>query len=94
MKTTTYVPPERVEIAETKAKPERKSKANGEDTFHEIGVGLSWFLGEDGSAGNHAKFSIDLNYLPNGTPAATGLDYLASPGENQIVLRTQFQLWL
>ncbi len=69
-------------------------KTNGEDTFHEIGVGLAWFLGEGGAAGNHAKFSIDLNYLPNGTPAATGLDYLASPGDSQIVLRTQFQLWL
>ena len=62
--------------------------------FHEITAGVNWFLGEDGVAGNHAKLSLDATYLPKGTPAATGLDYLASPnGNEEIVLRAQFQLW-
>src|SRR5207247_1026853 len=53
---------------------------NGEDTFHELGVGVNWFFLNGGASGNHAKFSFDLNYLPNGTPAASGLDYLGSAG--------------
>jgi len=69
-------------------------KVNDEDTFHEIGVGVNWFMGDGGSAGNHAKVTADINYLPNGSPAAApGLDYLASPGNDQWVLRLQFQLW-
>jgi len=51
-------------------------------------------MGDGGSAGNHAKVTADINYLPNGSPAAApGLDYLASPGNDQWVLRLQFQLW-
>jgi hypothetical protein len=45
--------------------------------------------------GNHAKVSVDVNYLPFGNPGFTGLDYVASPqGHNAIVLRTQFQFWI
>lgn len=65
---------------------------NDTSTFQEYAVGLNWF-GPGGAWGNHAKFSIDLNYLPDGAPAALGLDYPASPGHDQIVLRSQFQLW-
>jgi hypothetical protein len=70
-------------------------KTAGQGTFNEIAAGVNYFLGEDGSWGNHAKLSVDLNYLPNGTPAAAGLDYLAtSEDKAEVVLRTQFQLWL
>jgi hypothetical protein len=65
----------------------------GTSTFQEYSVGLNWF-GPNGTWGNHAKFTVDLNYLPDGSPSEPGLDYLASPGNAQIVLRTQFQLWL
>ena len=70
-----------------------KFKTNNQGTFQEIAVGVNWF-GPNGSWGNHAKLSADLNYLPDGTPAEGGLDYLAAGrGNNEIVLRTQFQLW-
>jgi hypothetical protein len=64
----------------------------GTSTFQEYGVGVNWF-GPNGEWGNHAKVTLDLNYLPNGTPAEPGLDYLASPGDAQLALRAQFQLW-
>jgi len=66
----------------------------GENTFQEIAIGVNYYMGKDGSLGNHAKLTLDLNYLPEGSPAVPGLDYLASPGHNQFVLRAQFQLWL
>jgi hypothetical protein len=67
-----------------------------EDTFHEISVGVVYYLGKDGSAGHRAKVTVDLNYLPNGSPSAQkGLGYLGdSNGDNEIVLRGQFQLFL
>jgi hypothetical protein len=67
-------------------------EVNGTSTFQEYAVGMNWY-GPDGAWGNHAKFSFDLNYLPDGSPSLPGLDYLASQGNNQFVLRTQFQLW-
>lgn len=70
-------------------------KTGGENTFHEIAGGVNWFFGEGGVFGNRAKLTIDVNYLPNGSPAAAGLDYLASPSKkDEVVLRTQLQLSL
>ncbi len=65
------------------------------DTFHEIAGGVNWFFGPDGAFGNRAKVTLDLNYLPYGSPASPGLDYLASPnGKDEWVLRAQLQLSL
>jgi hypothetical protein len=76
-------------------KVDENFKVAGVDTFHEIAGGLNWFFGKDGALGNHAKLSFDLNYLPNGAPAQSGLDYLASPSKHdEWVLRTQLQLSL
>jgi hypothetical protein len=62
-------------------------------TFQEISAGLNWY-GPNGSWGNHLKLTVDLNYLPDGTPAFGGLEYLASTGRHdEIVLRSQLQLW-
>jgi hypothetical protein len=70
-------------------------KTGGEDTFHEISGGLNWFFGQDGGLGNRAKLTIDVNYLPNGSPAAPGLEYLASPSKrDEVVVRTQLQFSL
>jgi hypothetical protein len=70
-------------------------KTGGEDTFHEIAGGFNYFFGEGGVLGNRAKFTLDVNYLPGGTPAAAGLDYLASPNKkDEIVVRTQLQFSL
>ena len=77
---------------------QRGGSATGdlEDTFHEITVGVNYYLGTNGSAGHRAKFTVDLTYLPNGAPkAVSGLGILDSNGgEDEWLLRTQFQLLL
>jgi hypothetical protein len=70
-------------------------KVGNEDKFHEITAGINWFLGPDGSYGNRAKISLDVTYLPNGSPAALGNDFRANPnGKDEWVARAQLQLWL
>jgi Phosphate-selective porin O and P len=72
--------------------------ANGEseDLFHEITVGFNYFLGTNGSGFHKAKVTVDLTYLPNGAPAPfTALGILGdNSGEDEWVLRGQFQLWI
>jgi hypothetical protein len=64
----------------------------GEDTFHEFTVGVNYYLGQNGSAGHRAKLTVDVVYLPNGSPSdQTGLGILAGT-EDQFVLRGQFQI--
>jgi hypothetical protein len=69
-----------------------------QDTFHEITIGINYYLANNGSpgAGHHAKVTVDLNWLPNGAPKAmTGQGYLGdSNGDNELVLRGQFELTL
>lgn len=67
-----------------------------EDTFHEITVGVCYYLGKDGAAWNRAKITVDLTYLPNGAPRAfTGSGVLDSnSGNAEWILRAQFQLLL
>ena len=73
---------------------DRDPSAGGNDTFHEVTVGVNYYLGPDGSFGHRAKFTLDLTYLPDGAPAdATGLGVLASE-HDEWVLRGQFQLLL
>jgi hypothetical protein len=70
--------------------------AGNEADFHEIGVGVAYYLGDNGQAGNKAKITVDLNWLPNGAPAAyltTGYEG-DSRGDNEVALRGQFQLAL
>ena len=44
---------------------------------------------------HNAKMTVDVSYLPNGTPFAnTGADILQSNDQSEFVLRTQFQLLL
>ena len=66
----------------------------GGNNFHEIAVGVNYFFGPNGSWGNNVRLTVDLNYLPSGSPGnITGLGYLSSSG-NEVVLRTQLQLAL
>jgi hypothetical protein len=67
-----------------------------EDTFYEVTVGANYYLGKNGDAGNRAKITVDLSWLPNGTPGSmTSLGYLGDSNfDNEIVLRGQFQLAL
>jgi hypothetical protein len=60
-----------------------------EDTFQEITGGVNYFF-----AGHNAKFTLDLTFLPNGSPGgAGGLDFISS-NDDEWVLRGQFQLLL
>jgi len=65
-----------------------------EDTFHELTAGFSYYLGQNGSALHRAKFTVDLNYLPSGSPGTIkSLGYLGdNGGDDEWVLRGQFQL--
>jgi hypothetical protein len=68
--------------------------AGGEDVFHELTGGATYYMGKNGSFGHRAKITLDLNWLPNGAPGAfTGQGYIGdSGGEDEITLRGQFQL--
>jgi hypothetical protein len=69
--------------------------AGGVSQFHELAAGFNFFLGPDGSFGDRAKVTVDLTYLPNGSPAFPGGDFLASPNKkDELVARVQLQLWL
>jgi hypothetical protein len=72
--------------------------ANGhtQDNFHEITVGVNYYMGNNGDAMHRAKFTVDLSYLPNGAPRdETGIDVLGNNGfEAEWMLRAQFQLVL
>src|SRR5207302_7670953 len=71
---------------------DRMFKVGGEDLFHEIAAGVNFFMGDNGSFGNRAKFTIDITYLPNGSPAALGNDFRASPNKkDELVGRAQLQ---
>ena len=74
---------------------DRDFKVGNQDKFHEIAAGVNFFLGDRGSYGNRAKITVDVTYLPNGSPAALGNDFRASPNKkDEIVGRAQLQLWL
>jgi len=57
-------------------------------TVHVITAGANYYL-----AGFGAKVSLDLSYLPNGSPVADdGFGILTSNGHNELVGRAQFQV--
>jgi hypothetical protein len=64
--------------------------AGTENEVHQITAGVNYFW-----HGEAAKFTLDLTYLPNGAPASdTGSGILVSSGDNEVLLRVQFQLLL
>ena len=67
---------------------------NDEENFHEITAGANYYFGPDGAWDYNVKFTLDLNYLPSGSPGnLTGVDYL-NADDSELVLRAQFQLVL
>jgi hypothetical protein len=61
-----------------------------EGKVHEITAGVNWYV-----VSHAAKFTVDFTWLPNGTPIAdSGADILANNGDNEFLLRAQFQLLL
>lgn len=65
-----------------------------EDTFHEITLGVNYYLGTNGSAGHRAKITVDATWLPSGTPGSnSGIGILGQEtDEDQVIIRGQFQL--
>jgi len=64
-----------------------------EDSFWEFTVGVNYYLGNNGSAGHRAKISLDVSYLPDGSPRNLGFqDYQINDGNDEVVIRGQFQL--
>jgi phosphate-selective porin OprO and OprP len=63
----------------------------GTRNIHEITAGVNYYL-----FGQNAKFTLDLSYLPNGSPATvSGLDISSQTrDEEQWIARAQFQLVL
>ncbi len=58
------------------------------DVLHEITGGVNYYLSK-----HSAKFTIDLTYLPTGAGGGdSGIGYVDSGDDDQIVLRSQFQL--
>ncbi len=68
--------------------------AANEDAFHEIAVGVNYYLWKE--FGYKAKVTVDLNWLPNGAPGSIRpLGYLGdSGGDTEIALRWQLQISL
>jgi len=63
--------------------------AGAEQTVHEITAGVNYY-----AHGQNAKFTLDVTYLPNGSPVADmGSDVKVSSKE-EVVLQLQFQLVL
>ena len=69
---------------------EREFKTATRSTVHEITGGLNYYF-----FGQNAKITLDVSYLPSGSPAAdAGNDILANTGHGELVARGQFQLLL
>ena len=70
--------------------------SDSEDTFHEVTVGVNYYLGNNGSAGHRAKVTVDLNWLINGAPTSiTNLGYIGDNSfDTELTIRGQFQLAL
>jgi hypothetical protein len=65
-----------------------------QDTFNEFTAGVNYYLGQDGSFGHNAKVTLDVVFLPDGSPSAQSGQGYQSGEDLQIVVRGQFQLTL
>jgi hypothetical protein len=64
----------------------------GNNVFPEMTVGVNYYFGPNGDYLHRAKFTLDLNYLPQGVPVdVTSIGALAGDG-NQFILRAQLTL--
>ena len=67
-----------------------------EDTFWELTAGVNYYLGRNGSAGHRAKVTVDVKWLPDGTPSTVRpLEYLHLIGgseQDEIVITGSFVL--
>jgi hypothetical protein len=63
--------------------------SNNEDYFTEITVGANYYLRK-----HHAKVTVDVTFLPDGSPADASGVGIGSGLDEQVVIRGQFQLML
>lgn len=69
-------------------------KLNGTSHFQEISLGVNYYMGRNGSLGNHVKLSADVNFLPDGAPADTNLNYTnVTPGNSRVFFRFGAQVF-
>ncbi|MEZ0266035.1 MAG: porin [Phycisphaerae bacterium] len=62
----------------------------GDSEFCELAIGFNYYI-----RGQAAKITVDVTWLPNGSPTdLTGLGILGNEGEDQFLIRGQFQLAL
>jgi hypothetical protein len=62
----------------------------GDSEFCELALGFNYYI-----RGHNAKITVDVTWLPNGAPGdLTGLGILGNEGEDQFLIRGQFQLSL
>jgi len=68
----------------------------GQNNFHELTAGVNYYLGDNGAWGNHAKLTVDISYLPQGTPVGVpAADVLGQGnGRSELVVGAQFTLWI
>lgn len=64
-------------------------EVDGEDLFHEVTVGVNKYF-----VGHNAKFTLDLGWLPNGTPGSGGGQGYLSTTQEQVNVRAQIQIVL
>jgi len=65
-----------------------------ENNIHEITAGVNYYL-QAAPWHHNAKVTVDLSYLPNGCPSdLSDIGVLASPDDDEFVIRGQFQLLL
>jgi len=63
-----------------------------EDTFMEVDVGVNYYLGRDGAAGNNAKVTVDVAWVGNGAPNALPYDdIIGGSDQMEVVFRAQLQ---
>lgn len=63
--------------------------AGEDDTFNEFTVGANYFL-----YGHNAKFTLDVSYLPDGSPVSNSGIGVLSSGDDEFVVRAQLNLFL
>jgi hypothetical protein len=69
---------------------EREFKTPTSSGVSEFTLGANYYI-----YGQNAKLTLDLSYLPKGTPTTdTGNDLIENPGHADLLFRTQFQLLL
>jgi len=64
--------------------------ASGDNSFNEATIGLNYYVG----GGHNAKVTVDFTWLPDGAPSDINSLGILQSGEDEYMIRGQFQLLL